>query len=204
VRPDGFNFMHLGGLMDRDAALRLLTMRGWLSLRTWRPHPEEPAVGGRLEGWVAATSRIRPSIPAAWSTPECCKHVVPQTKEGAGKAGCPLHPQPRMQNEKAYEQVHHRYAGSRRPSLRNGFTAYSALSSETWLCCLRHRRDAKHRRQLDTCLGVSGPHGFADSEQCHSSDDMPRPSHPALNVRDDAQRPSDRGGMGAKCHCIDM
>ena len=40
-------------------------------------------------------------------------------------------------------------------------TAYTALSPGTGLSCPRHRRDAKHRRQLDTSVGVSGPHGFA-------------------------------------------
>jgi hypothetical protein len=86
----------------------------------------------------------------------------------------------------------------------NGFTASFALSPETWLCCLRHWHDTKHRRQLDTCLGVSGPHDFAVRSQRHSSNDVKRPSHPALNVRDDAQRPSDRGGTGGNSHGIDM
>jgi hypothetical protein len=45
----------------------------------------------------------------------------PEIIEGAGKAGCPLHPQPRMQNKKAYERSHHRFTGVTRPSPRNGF-----------------------------------------------------------------------------------
>ena len=45
-------------------------------------------------------------------------------QEGAGKAGCPLHPQPRMRNEKAYEHSHHRFTGKTRPSLRNGFNGF--------------------------------------------------------------------------------
>jgi hypothetical protein len=39
-------------------------------------------------------------------------------------------------------------------------TAYSALSSVTGLSCHRHRRDAKHRRQLDISVGISGPRDF--------------------------------------------
>jgi hypothetical protein len=63
---------------------------------------------------------------------------------------------------RGHERSHHRSTGSTRHSrTRLVLTVSSALSPETWLCCLRHRRDAKHRRQLDTCLGVSGPRGFA-------------------------------------------
>jgi hypothetical protein len=68
-------------------------------------------------------------------------------------------------------------------------TVSFVLSPETGLCCLRRRRDAKHRHQLDTCLGVPGPHDFAVRSQRHSSDDVKRPSHPALNVRDDREAP---------------
>jgi len=68
-------------------------------------------------------------------------------------------------------------------------TVSFVLSPETGLCCLRRRRDAKHRHQLDTCLGVPGPHDFAVRSQRHSSDDVKRLSHPALNVRDDREAP---------------
>jgi len=44
--------------------------------------------------------------------------------EGAGKAGCPLHPQPRVRNNKAHERSHHRFTGFTRPSLRNGFNGF--------------------------------------------------------------------------------
>src|SRR6516164_5436314 len=91
--------------------------------------------------------------------------------------------------EKAHERSHHRYAETIRHSLRDGFTVSFALSPETWLFCLRHRRDAKHRRQLDTCLGVSGPHDFAVRADVVRLTTPSRPSHPALNVRDDAYAP---------------
>jgi hypothetical protein len=38
---------------------------------------------------------------------------------------------------------HHRYAATFRPSLRNGFTAYSALSLVTGLCCHHRQRNAQ-------------------------------------------------------------
>ena len=40
-------------------------------------------------------------------------------------------------------------------------TVSFALSPMTGLSCHRRRRDAKHHRQLDTSVGVSGPHDFA-------------------------------------------
>jgi hypothetical protein len=48
--------------------------------------------------------------------------------EGAGKAGCSMHPQPRVQNKNSTRASHYRFTGVTRPSLRNGFTAYIVLS----------------------------------------------------------------------------
>ena len=45
---------HLWGLMVRNGAARLLTKRAGHLLR---PHPEEPAIGGRLEGMAASGAR---------------------------------------------------------------------------------------------------------------------------------------------------
>jgi len=66
-------------------------------------------------------------------------------------------------------------------------TAYFALSPVIGLSC--HRRWWKNFRQLDAGVEASGPHDFAVRAQCHSSFDMPRPSHPAPNVRDDRETP---------------
>jgi hypothetical protein len=56
--------------------------------------------------------------------PELCGDFRPQETEGAGKAGCPLHPQPRVRIEEAHERSHHRFTGFTRPSLRNGFNGF--------------------------------------------------------------------------------
>jgi hypothetical protein len=84
----------------------------------------------------------------------------------------------------------HEHTGSAeavRPSLRNGFTAYNALSPVTGLSCHRHQRN--DFRQLDASVGASGPRDFAvrirRSRQLHP----PRPPHPAPNVRDDREAP---------------
>ena len=53
----------------------------------------------------------------------------------------------------------YRLSGGTRHPLRNGFTAYAALSPVTGLCC--HRRSADYSAKLDASVGASGPHGFA-------------------------------------------
>jgi hypothetical protein len=45
--------------------------------------------------------------------------------------------------KKAHELVTTGSTGQIRLSLRNGFTAYSALSLVTGLCCHHHQRDAQ-------------------------------------------------------------
>jgi hypothetical protein len=52
-------------------------------------------------------------------------------KEGAGKAGRRMHPQPRVQVKKAHEQVTTGSPETIRPSLRNGFNGlFRALPGE--------------------------------------------------------------------------
>src|ERR1700755_1382462 len=93
-----------------------------------------------------------------------------EKQEGAGKTGCALHPRSRVQ--KATVKNAHEHTGSAeavRPSLRNGFTAYAAISSATNSACHRRCRldgssnpvgsisppTAWHQQR------VSGPRGFA-------------------------------------------
>ncbi len=71
--------------------------------------------------------------------------------EGAGNAGCALHPRSRVQG--CTKESAHEHTGSAeaiRHSLRNGFTAYAVLSSATNSFC--------HRRQrIKTCPSPVGP-----------------------------------------------
>ncbi len=76
-----------------------------------------------------------------------------------------------------------------RHPLRNGFTAYFALSSGTGLSCPRHQRDAKHHRQLDASVGAPGPHGFAVRKTCRSSFGTPASTASRLTFRDDREAP---------------
>ena len=119
---------------------------------------------------------IRPL--ATQTAPELCINFVPRKTEGAGKTGCPMHPQPRMQNEKAYEVV---TTGS--PE-RSGLpcamvlTASFALSLVTGLFC--HHRQRNCFRQLDASVGASGPRDFTVRER-HAlvKSAGSRPPHPA-------------------------
>ena len=130
-------------------------------------------------------------------------NTVPQEKEGAGNAGCPLHPQPRVRCLESTRVSHHRFTGTPGISCAMVLTAYFALPPGTGLSCPRHRRDAKHRRQLDASVGASGPHGFAVRGSVIRLVTRPRPPHPAptsvtmrnapLAVRDSAQCAADLG-----------
>jgi hypothetical protein len=73
--------------------------------------------------------------------PEWCKNCSPKTMEGAGNAGCALHPQSHVQNKKAHEVV---TTGSPEQSgipHAMVLTAYSALSPVIGLSCHRRKRD---------------------------------------------------------------
>src|SRR4051794_7482945 len=91
--------------------------------------------------------------------PELCQKLPALLKtEGAGKTGCALHPRSRVQCAQKCAHEHTGPAESIRPSLRNGFTAYSALSPVTgFLATVIHGL----LRQLDASTGASGPHVFA-------------------------------------------
>jgi hypothetical protein len=78
--------------------------------RRARPRPLFPR--SRLPDPAASYARVMRTKP------------VPSENEGAGKAGCPLHPQPRVQVIKAHERSHYRFTGNTRPSLRNGFNGF--------------------------------------------------------------------------------
>src|ERR1700692_2395446 len=82
-----------------------------------------------------------------------------QKTEGAGNAGCPLHPQPRVRCVESTRVSHHRFTGDTRPSLRNGFNGFlHALPGARALLPPSLRRS---NTKLDASVGASGPHDFA-------------------------------------------
>ena len=105
----------------------------------------------------------------------------PSTVEGAGNAGCTLHPRSRVQ--KCTKESAHEHTGSAeavRHSLRNGFTAYAVLSSATNSSC--HRRP-----RIQTSLSPVGPtrlRGLSISNGCQD--------HTVLPYADSVVRPARR------------
>jgi hypothetical protein len=89
--------------------------------------------------------------------------------------------------------------GINRPSLHNGFTAYSALSPGTGLDCPRHLRIvtanlASASGGQDHAPLPSASASFVRTRSCAS---LPRPSHPASRVVTIAIRPSSSRRDGA-------
>jgi hypothetical protein len=77
------------------------------SCRRCRPHPEEAANRGRLEGWATKLLQPRVLVPATNFARAVHRSYPPKT-EGTGKAGWPLHPGlPRKRDLR--ERVNHRY-----------------------------------------------------------------------------------------------
>ena len=62
--------------------------------------------------------------------PELCVNCSPRKNEGAGNAGCPMHPQPRVRSlSEAHERSHHGHTGFK-PGIPRAMvlTAYTVLS----------------------------------------------------------------------------
>ncbi len=158
---------------------------------------------------VAAETRLRD--PAAQ-----CVRIVQKLppKEGVGNAGCPLHPQPRVQcvgSTRVSSPRSHRDHGIPAAMV---LTVYLALPRRSGflvtvisrkLACARLGRHASAR--LDAGVEASGPHGFTVREQHRSSScrgsltgenppcdpvarpTLLRPPHPVPYVRDDRDTP---------------
>ena len=128
----------------------------------------------RLRILAAHGVRVFPSIPPSSKT------------EGAGKAGCRSHPWSAC-NKKARGRTTGTSRNAR-PSLRNGFNGFlRALPGETGLCC--HRRALRQRIARGAPASGRQDHTTSPSASCCSSNNMPRPSHPASNVCDDRETP---------------
>src|ERR1700692_260798 len=81
------------------------------------------------------------------------KRFAPQESEGAGNAGCALHPRSRVQNCAKNAHEHTGSAEAIRHSLRNGFTACFELSPEYRAFLPPSPSDMAHPRPVGpTCL----------------------------------------------------
>src|SRR5665213_2131262 len=96
-------------------------------------------------------------------------------KEGAGNAGCPMHPWFRA---KKHEVVTTGSPDSTRHSLHNGFTVSFVLSPVTgFIATVIAEKRASQK--LDASIGASGPHDFAVRVSAVRHRAPSRPSHPA-------------------------
>jgi hypothetical protein len=129
------------------------------------------------------TSAFSPRI-----TPGLCMNDPP--KRGAGNAGCALHPRSRVRNEQKKMhtsiQVQRRASGIPRAMV---LTVSFELFPVIGLCCHRHRRDAKHHRQLDVSVETSEPHDFAVRKIALSSSAPLASITSPPYVRDDRETP---------------
>jgi hypothetical protein len=111
-------------------------------------------------------------------------------KRGAGNAGCALHPRSRVRNvqKKMHTsiQVQRRASGIPRAMV---LTVSFELFPVIGLCCHRHRRDAKHHRQLDVSVETSEPHDFAVRKITLSSSAPLASITSPPYVRDDRETP---------------
>jgi hypothetical protein len=70
-----------------------------------------------------------------------------------------MHPQPRVQNKKAHEQVTTGSPETIRPSLRNGFNGlFRALPGEPGFVATIPSATPKRCRRVNASVGASGPH----------------------------------------------
>ena len=125
--------------------------------------------------------------------PELCWNDLSLEMRGSRK--CRVRAAPAVSCAKCTKENAHEHTGSAeapRHSLRNGFTAYNALSPVIGLSCHRRRRDTSH--QLDASVEASGPHDFAVRIRAVRQRRI-RVHRSLSHVRDDGRRPSWRDRM---------
>ena len=122
--------------------------------------------------------------------------------EGAGKAGCRYAPAASCAKRKSTR--------AKSPQVRSGNPAFPArmvltvsfvLSPVIGLSCHRHRRDEKHRRQLDASVEASRPHDFTVRGKRHSSFDSATAIASRPNIRDDREAPLFMGTGRQTLYC---
>jgi len=92
-------------------------------------------------------------------------------------------------NEKSTQASHHRYTDLRRHSLHDGITAYSALFPVTGFLATVVCRSSS--TNLASASGCQNHTASPSAKRIDRPATHLRPSHPALDVRDDASAPPD-------------
>jgi hypothetical protein len=130
------------------------------------------------------------------NSPEGCdRPALRKDRKGAGKAGS--WPPPWLRATK-HAVVTTGSAETSRPSLRDGFNAYTY---SPWCAGLFGHHcpcDAKHHHERNTSVGVSGRYDFTSASSAARHTAPMRPPHPVPTYRDDAYAPFD--GTGCAHH----
>src|ERR1700724_3422704 len=94
--------------------------------------------------------------------PESCERSPSKKQEGAGNAGCPMHPQPRVRFVVGVCTRVFTAEAPETPGIPHAMvlTAYIVLSPGTGLSCPRRFRELCPRK-LNASVGASGPPAFA-------------------------------------------
>ena len=154
------------------------------------PHKE------RMDCFVASLIAMTANIPSrsrGAKRPKFSNSFAP-SNQGAGNAGCALHPRSCAQCAQKVRAQAYRAAENIRHSLRNGFTAYNVISpvngsfATVALCGLT--------QALDASTAASGPHVFAVRLGPARLRDLSVHRNLPL-VRDDRERPSEWDRMNA-------
>ncbi len=123
--------------------------------------------------------------------PSFASFTPSKESEGAGDAGCTLHPRSRVLlalKENAHERTGE--AEAVRHPLRNGFTAYTALSLGTGLSCPHHRRGLRNiNADLTPASGRQDHTALPHAKRAVRRSARQRPPHPASYVCDDRDTP---------------
>ena len=153
--------------------------------------------------WHFSCLRARECIPAARSARAVVSHCPSRRIEGAGNAGCALHPRSRVRYAQARSCTRaYRAAVNTPTSPAQWLYGLYVISPVRALCCHRHPWEVKASHELDACIAASGPHDFAVRAcpvVCRTSASI---AIPALRNVAIAKRPS--GGPGCAVPAPDL
>ena len=133
---------------------------------------------GNTDSNIKQREDVRPHSRGAMRPSFASIVTLQKEQEGAGKAGCALHPRSRVHECTKKRTRAYRSSGGNPAFPAQWVTAYFVLSSVTGLSCHRHPREAFAPQELDTSVGVSGPHGFTVRHDSIRHSPPSRPPHP--------------------------
>ena len=195
---------------DHSVAKPTCGLHGDFSIRRDRnalfANPEQsPKVAISPSRWTSRMSNNPSSLRGATATAQFSKaHVripaarfarvaheaCPSKTEGAGKAGCFAHPQPRVQSRKAHELVTTGPPKHSGFSCANGFNGFlRALSGDRLFLSPSPVRCASIVTRLNASVEASKPHDFAVRSLAHSSRAPTTSTGSRIHVRDDRDTP---------------